>query len=491
MGDLSCDDEDSLWSTDGEEEVPTGGGDLKEIVDLIKMNPYASMCHRVNDFYKAQQERKLNKARKRKVDADEEEKVAANIEDTPNLASIITDDDREELAVWYEEIKMSVVFCFNIKRACLVKKCRCFTSLDTDVAVNLLVYLSSLHRGKRETLYKQFLAASQKKNRAVIDVPHLQIHNKKLCCTSLRNILAINQRLYARLNKDLENGVTGPCSNGRIGNKNRSKNSLAVQCKPDVMQWISKYGQQYGSKRRVYSAYVYSQGWQMPKATQKGSYGSTSNYKKRKDDPNDVEWDQDVEPTPVCSYSVFLNIWQQECPLVIIHPKPKETGGDGFKSPDSNDGKLSGSRKRNNQPAASAESERDPISLGNRNKVTVSKRQQQQQQQLLQQQQQQQQDMEWIESQQRFLNSDGQQQRTRHCVPLFPSRDSMHGRITTSATCTLPPCVICHRGKRTHIATPCMHFSFCATCAIRLSDQGPRDCPVCNQPQVSFAAVSV
>lgn len=48
-------------------------------------------------------------------------------------------------------------------------------------------------------------------------------------------------------------------------------------------------------------------------------------------------------------------------------------------------------------------------------------------------------------------------------------------RLSTSVS-TLP-CVVCSRGERTHIATPCMHFSFCEPCAKRLDGM---PCPVCG-----------
>lgn len=73
---------------------------------------------------------------------------------------------------------------------------------------------------------------------------------------------------------------------------------------------------------------------------------------------------------------------------------------------------------------------------------------------------------------------------TRTVTPPTPT--------SASSSSLLPPCVVCQRAERTHIATPCMHFSFCASCAIRMGDQqGPCHCPVCNEPHVTFAAVSV
>jgi hypothetical protein len=48
--------------------------------------------------------------------------------------------------------------------------------------------------------------------------------------------------------------------------------------------------------------------------------------------------------------------------------------------------------------------------------------------------------------------------------------------VVVTAVSTIP-CSICSKGERTHIATPCMHFSFCETCANKLKG---RPCPVCG-----------
>jgi len=65
--------------------------------------------------------------------------------------------------------------------------------------------------------------------------------------------------------------------------------------------------------------------------------------------------------------------------------------------------------------------------------------------------------------------------------------------VSTLSSCrsSMPPCVVCHVADRTHIATPCMHFSFCEKCARKLQRSKKSACPVCFEPNVSFAAVSV
>jgi hypothetical protein len=48
------------------------------------------------------------------------------------------------------------------------------------------------------------------------------------------------------------------------------------------------------------------------------------------------------------------------------------------------------------------------------------------------------------------------------------------------------PCSVCSKGKRTHIATPCMHFSFCETCANKLKGA---PCPLCGTKNSTYQQV--
>ena len=50
------------------------------------------------------------------------------------------------------------------------------------------------------------------------------------------------------------------------------------------------------------------------------------------------------------------------------------------------------------------------------------------------------------------------------------------------------PCIVCGSQERTHIAVPCMHFSFCKSCARNLSAHG-WDCPVCDTPRTTYNQV--
>ena len=54
----------------------------------------------------------------------------------------------------------------------------------------------------------------------------------------------------------------------------------------------------------------------------------------------------------------------------------------------------------------------------------------------------------------------------------------------------LPMCVVCNFHDRTHIAVPCMHFAYCRECSMKLAKLG-KGCVLCNNQQVTFAAVSV
>ena len=76
------------------------------------------------------------------------------------------------------------------------------------------------------------------------------------------------------------------------------------------------------------------------------------------------------------------------------------------------------------------------------------------------------------------------------------SVDDTHPTNTTlssisTATPALPYCVLCLEEVRTHIATPCMHFSFCSDCVERLEASDKNECPVCRQPNVTYASVAV
>jgi hypothetical protein len=72
----------------------------------------------------------------------------------------------------------------------------------------------------------------------------------------------------------------------------------------------------------------------------------------------------------------------------------------------------------------------------------------------------------------------------------LPTTDTLTPRPSVNLR-TLPPCVVCAKGERTHIAMPCMHYSFCQGCVRALTELEPVACPVCMEPNVQFKSVSV
>ncbi|GKY92259.1 hypothetical protein MPSEU_000197000 [Mayamaea pseudoterrestris] len=74
-------------------------------------------------------------------------------------------------------------------------------------------------------------------------------------------------------------------------------------------------------------------------------------------------------------------------------------------------------------------------------------------------------------------------------APTLATCKSSGGASVVSAS-SLPPCVVCRVGDRTHISTPCMHFAFCGNCVFERLER-ERVCPVCAKQDVAFAQVSV
>ena len=50
-------------------------------------------------------------------------------------------------------------------------------------------------------------------------------------------------------------------------------------------------------------------------------------------------------------------------------------------------------------------------------------------------------------------------------------------------------CVVCMEGERSHLAVPCMHFSFCEYCVKDMHSRNVRKCPVCNEDNITFSKV--
>jgi hypothetical protein len=87
---------------------------------------------------------------------------------------------------------------------------------------------------------------------------------------------------------------------------------------------------------------------------------------------------------------------------------------------------------------------------------------------------------------------EGKHQSSTSCVSSTVPTTAL-GSIST-ATSKLPPCSICHVRERTHIAMPCMHFSFCETCieehcAAAGGDSYSSTCPISSTANVTFSQV--
>jgi len=79
-------------------------------------------------------------------------------------------------------------------------------------------------------------------------------------------------------------------------------------------------------------------------------------------------------------------------------------------------------------------------------------------------------------------------------MATIPEMAASSTSLSTSGTSPLlPPCAVCGIGERTHIASPCMHFSFCGRCVSEFQRMGPNNvaCPICLQPNVTFSSVSM
>ena len=74
----------------------------------------------------------------------------------------------------------------------------------------------------------------------------------------------------------------------------------------------------------------------------------------------------------------------------------------------------------------------------------------------------------------------------------FPDEDSTAQTPEASAPTTHDfSCVLCKSGERTHLAVPCMHFSFCGECVRTLEQKQGSDmrCTVCNEEATKFSKV--
>lgn len=73
----------------------------------------------------------------------------------------------------------------------------------------------------------------------------------------------------------------------------------------------------------------------------------------------------------------------------------------------------------------------------------------------------------------------------------FPEEDSTAQTPEATAPATHDfSCVLCKTAERTHLAVPCMHFSFCGECVTKLEQKsGDLCCSVCNEKVTKFSKV--
>lgn len=87
-----------------------------------------------------------------------------------------------------------------------------------------------------------------------------------------------------------------------------------------------------------------------------------------------------------------------------------------------------------------------------------------------------------------FGDRNRQQNNSKHHnqSPKYGNNSEMF-TLTTRA-CN-DPCVVCGSGERTHLALPCMHYSFCADCADSLQLRNIKTCPVCDRGGTTYIRV--
>jgi hypothetical protein len=268
--------------------------------------------------------------------------------------------EEEEGAIrqWCDAIKQYCFSCFNCKKTSRTR-CWCLQAIDTDVMVKWLIYMAKCEKKQRTTFYKQFMTTSIKKRKVVITLPGIP-GNPIICSITFRNLFALSVYQYSAMLKELAGGITGPKEHHLRGKSNRHQGSVYSRCKEGVVEWLAQYGKEFGeptatrfirettgigvrdteidlvhlpshfSKRGIYGAYVHQNGYQLPKATHKGSLGAVKNYKLRTDDEDDTDWPPAMEPNEVVSLTVFVRIWKDKCPLIVIKPKSEDICGDCY-----------------------------------------------------------------------------------------------------------------------------------------------------------------
>jgi hypothetical protein len=72
----------------------------------------------------------------------------------------------------------------------------------------------------------------------------------------------------------------------------------------------------------------------------------------------------------------------------------------------------------------------------------------------------------------------------------FLKEESLADSPQAAPPCTKDfSCVTCKYAERTHVAVPCMHFSFCGDCVGKLKGNNGKRCPVCNKAVEKYSRV--
>lgn len=338
------------------------------IVALLKKNPIVVLT-RESDCQHRLAEMKANRknAKKRRLLLESDEDDVDNEETVGTLVTL--EESTTKLSEWLEEYVDSVRCCFEYKHRTILK-CTCLMDLDRD---NLLSFLDRFivknKKERQQTLLAIINSAIQlKKERSggtkgIHDLYRLPLPNNgflSMCVSSFRNLFQLRENAWKTLMTQLESGELTPPVHGNVGNTARTSNSMKKKAEEDVLEFLhwkgSNFGEPYAtrfvrettglgirdaeenvielpssfSKRGLFSEFCFRQGWKVPQASHKGSYGPISSFTKRTDDPEDEDWDPEVEPGPICGWSAFLNIWKTELPLVRIRPKSEDTCGECF-----------------------------------------------------------------------------------------------------------------------------------------------------------------
>ena len=251
--------------------------------------------------------------------------------------------------------------CFDWQKKTHVKDCCCLVeAIRNDDSKDLLAtYLASfvLLPGDTQTSQLQQIIQGRTfpdggtRTYAIPVSGHKSIH---LCATSTKNIFELRKEAWSSLRVFTEaHGVTTMMRSVLVGNKNKSKTSAMVLAKDDVVDFLTDIGETEGgpyatqfirqltgvgirnsdsevielpswlTKRKLYGMFMYQQGV-IAKADAKGKYTTIKRH--------DEEWlaislfdEEHYMERPICAFSTFWKIWQDNCAHIKIQPRCEDT----------------------------------------------------------------------------------------------------------------------------------------------------------------------